>query len=110
MDNQVPNHARDRKLEEIYDITMENNELLRSILKREKISNFFKILYWGFIIATALGVYYKFDDIIGYIFGNFSKIIGTGAGVSGINPSVLDLQKSLPQIQGVLDLLKSIQN
>ncbi len=89
---------RDRRLEEIYDMTLENNDLLRSLLKREKIHNFFRILYWSFIIITALGFYYKFDDILNYVMGNTIKLIAPGSNLG-------DITKSLPEFNKLLELL-----
>ncbi len=46
------------KLDEMYEIVQENNELLSSLLRREKIAIFFKVVYWVIILGGIFGAYY----------------------------------------------------
>ena len=62
------------KLEEVYKMTLENNEILKGIRSRERIGNAFKILYWTIIISAFAGVYYYISPVISVVLKNKTKI------------------------------------
>jgi len=45
-------------LERTYKMAEENNSMLRSIKRTNRIGTIFRIIYWVVLIGAALGVYY----------------------------------------------------
>lgn len=62
------------KLEEVYKMSLENNEILKGMRKRERVANFFRIFYWTVIIGAFLGVYYYISPLISVVISNKTKI------------------------------------
>lgn len=53
-----------RKLDELLELTNENNKILRSMRRTQRWSSFFTFLYWAVILGSILGVYYHFQPTI----------------------------------------------
>ena len=68
----------------------ENNSMLRSIQRSMRISRFMSILYWVFIIGSAVGAYYLIQP---YIEGIVDAYIGTKQTVNQNINSVFDTFK-----------------
>ena len=64
----------------------QNNDILRSIQRSMRIARFMTMLYWIFIIGTAVGAYYIIQPYLEQLLGVYS-----GAG------SMLDSFKNLNQ-------------
>lgn len=63
----------------------ENNDILRSIQRSMRLSRFISILYWVFIIGSAVGAYYLIQPYIEQltsIYGGAKN--GLGGGVSNL--------------------------
>jgi hypothetical protein len=69
---QQPDLTNQEKLEEVYAMTMENNEILRSIRRQQNIGYFFKIFYWIVILASLGGAYYYVKPIVNAFTGSGS--------------------------------------
>ncbi len=65
------------KLEEVYHMTLENNEILRSIRRQQHISNAFRFLYWLIILGALGGAYYYIRPAVNAITDNKQKIDST---------------------------------
>ena len=84
-------------LEKELEIAQENNKILKKIQRGMRLGSFFSILYWLFILGTAVGAYYflqPFVESFGGILGFFSN------GIDGI--------QGLDKIPEVDALLKTI--
>ena len=46
------------KLEEIFEMTKENNDILRSLRRQQHVANAFRFLYWIVILVSLGGIYY----------------------------------------------------
>ena len=88
------------KLEEVYKMTLENNEILKGIRNRERIGNAFKILYWTIIIGSFVGVYYYISPMLNIVLKNKSKIEEGIKALPGLFPE-------LKTLNGVYDAAKS---
>ena len=44
-------------LQKTYDLSQENNKILHGLRRSDRLSSFFRIIYWVFIIVAALGAY-----------------------------------------------------
>lgn len=53
-----------QKLDEILELTRENNKILRSMRRAERWNSFFRYLYWIIVIGSIFGVYYYFQPTI----------------------------------------------
>ena len=98
------------KLDEMYEMIQENNEILRSLLRRERIANFMRILYWLFIIGTLLGVYYYAQPYMLKITENFSSLQNA---ITNVNNNLNTVGGQLPEtkaIRSFLDVIKSFFN
>ncbi len=61
------------KLDEMYHLTLENNEILRSIRRNERVANFFRFLYWVIILGALSGVYFYVNPLIQKVVDNKIK-------------------------------------
>ena len=53
------------------DLAEENNSMLRSIRRSMRLARFMSILYWVFIIGSAVGAYYLIQPYIDSITGAY---------------------------------------
>lgn len=65
-----------RKLDELLEITHENNEMLRSMRRVQRWSSFFKLSYWVVILGSIFGVYYYFQPTLQKYVKTFETSIG----------------------------------
>jgi len=45
-------------LEHISELAEENNKILRSMRRSQRVSSIIRFVYWAFIIGSAIGAYY----------------------------------------------------
>ncbi len=53
-----------QKINELLDLTRENNKILRAMRRTQKWSSFFTFLYWMLILGSIFGTYYYFQPTI----------------------------------------------
>jgi hypothetical protein len=82
--------SNQEKLEEVYEMTLENNQILRGMRKEQRIANAFRFLYWFIILGALGGAYYYVRPVIAAVTGDTSKIQET---VQQFN----NLRESLPE-------------
>ena len=56
-----------RLLEENLRLSQENNDILHSMRNSMRMARFMSILYWLFIIGSALGAYYFIEPYLGQL-------------------------------------------
>ena len=64
-------------LEETFALAKENNDMLHSLRRSMRLARFMSLLYWVFIIGSALGAYYflqPYIDQLKTIYGSTSNI------------------------------------
>ncbi len=69
----------EEKLEAIYQMTLENNEVLRSVRRQQYMSSFFSVIYWLVILGSIGSAYYfikPFIPVISSNVGKFEETIG----------------------------------
>lgn len=66
--------TNEEKLEEIYRMTLDNHEVLKSIQRQQTLSSVFRALYWIIIIGATVGSYYYFKPYFDMLLSNRSKI------------------------------------
>lgn len=52
------------KMEELLELTRENNKILRSMRKAQKVTTLFSFVYWIIILGSIFGAYYYFQPTI----------------------------------------------
>lgn len=87
-------------LKENIDLTKENNILIKKMVRNQKWTNIYRVVYWGIIIFTTVGAYYFIQPFLGNMFNAY--------GVSG-GGNVNDVIKELSNKQQMEDLLKAFQ-
>lgn len=65
-----------RKLEEILELSRENNEMLRSMRRTQRWKSFFTFVYWAVILGSIFGVYYYFQPTIQKYTETFKSSVG----------------------------------
>jgi hypothetical protein len=86
-----------QKIDEILDLTRENNKILRSMRRTQRWSSFFTYVYWLVILGSIFGVYYYFQPTI----QKYMHTLQTSAGI---------LQKLESAAGGVPTDIKVLQN
>lgn len=66
----------ERKLDELLEITHENNKILRSMRRSQRWSSLFTFVYWAVILGSIFGVYYYFQPTIQKYMKTFQTSIG----------------------------------
>ncbi|EFK95784.1 hypothetical protein LDC_2200 [sediment metagenome] len=90
-----------RKLDELLELTRENNKILTGMRSAQRWGSFFKLVYWMVILGSILGVYYYFQPTI----QKYANTLQTAAGVlQGYEQQVGNIST---QLQSVGNLLKT---
>lgn len=66
-----------QKLDELLELTRENNSILRSMRRTQRWSTLFTYVYWLVILGSIFGVYYYFQPTI----QKYVKTLQTSAGI-----------------------------
>lgn len=89
-------------LRESIEISKDNNEMLKKMVRAQKWTNIYRVVYWSIIIFSSVGAYY-------FIQPYFSSLINLySGGVSNIG-NITDISKNLniktdkQQFQELLD-------
>lgn len=91
-----------QKLEEVYHMTMENNEILRSMRRQQHIAHAFTIFYWVVILGALGGAYYYVRPVVNAFSENKGKI---DSALEQFN----DLRSQLPETKVLNQLLEGLK-
>lgn len=87
-----------QKLEELLELTRENNQILRSMRRTQRWSSFFTFVYWMIILGSIFGVYYYFQPTIQKYLRTMQtsvSILEKFEGQAGTIPTDLEAVKNL---------------
>lgn len=87
-----------RKLDELLEVSHENNEILRGMRRVQRWGSFFKLVYWAVILGSIFGVYYYFQPTI----QKYTKMIQTSVGI------IQNFEKSAGSIPTDLQAVKNL--
>lgn len=90
--------TNDRKLDELLELTRENNEILSSMRRSQRFGSFFTFVYWVAVLGAILGAYYYFQPTIQKYMKTFQTSIGIIQNfekTSGITPADIQTAKNL---------------
>lgn len=65
-----------RKIDELLEITHENNKILRGMRRTQRWSSFFTFAYWAIILGSIFGGYYYFQPTIQKYIKTFQTSMG----------------------------------
>ncbi len=88
----------DKKIEEMLELSRENNKLLKKVRRVQKRAQLTRMIYWLFIIAITAGSYF-------YIQPYIEK---TMALYNGTTSSITDLKNNLPDAHALDSFLNQI--
>ncbi|MFA6227197.1 MAG: hypothetical protein WC631_01815 [Candidatus Paceibacterota bacterium] len=61
-------------LQKTHDLSEENNKILRSIRRSNRLSSFFRVIYWIIIIVAAFGTYWFIQPYLNMVSNVYSGI------------------------------------
>lgn len=73
------------KIDEVLNLTRENNKILRGMRRSQRLSSLFQMVYWLIILGIAFGAYYYIQPMI--------------------EPFLQIIDKTMSDLQGVKDSL-----
>jgi hypothetical protein len=79
-------------LERTYKLVEENNDILRSMRRANRLSMFFRFGYWAIIIITSIGAYYAIQPYLTLL-------------MNSINGVTTDIHTATSAAQSLKDLL-----
>ncbi len=94
--------TNEQKLERIYELTLENHEILSGIRKRERLANSIRILYWLVVLGALGGAYYYVRPLV-------DTILEGQANVEETLNQFEQLRESLPQTKAIGHFLDSFK-
>ncbi len=68
------NLTNEEKLDAIYEMTLENHEVLRTIRRQQYFSTITRLLYWLIVLGLIGGTYYYVRPFIGLITNNAASL------------------------------------
>lgn len=87
-----------RKLDELLEVSHENNKILRGMRRAQRWSSFFTFVYWAVILGSIFGAYYYFQPTI----QKYTKIMQTSVGI------IQNFEKSAGSIPTDLQAVKNL--
>lgn len=89
-----------RKLDELLELTRENNKILTGMRRAQRWGSFFRFAYWVFILGSIFGVYYYFQPTIQKYTKAFQSSVG----------ALQDIQKQVGTIPTDVQAVKNLIN
>lgn len=90
------------KLEEVYHLVKENNNILRSLRRRENVATVFRIIYWLVILGALGGVYYFVNPFV-------SGVVNKKENAEKSLQQFDQLKKIIPEINSLQNAMSSLQ-
>jgi hypothetical protein len=94
--------TNEEKLDLVYEMTLENHDILQSIRRQQYVSNAFRLLYWIVILGAIGGAYYYIRPAVSYIQENGTKLQTT---INQLNT----LNSNLPEAKLINTLIEGLK-
>lgn len=91
------------KLEEIYKISLENNEILHRLQNRGRLTAILQVVYWLAIVGALGGVYYYIRPVI-------DSVAANGSRAEGMLRQLEELRSQLPETKAFQQFLNQIRS
>jgi len=73
----------DEKIDELLELTKENNTMLHKLYRAQVWSGIFRFMYWAVIIGTTVGLWYYFQPMIDQYVSTYQNLLGRVDSISG---------------------------
>lgn len=90
--------SESHKIDEMLELTKENNKLLRTMRRSQRMTSLFTYLYWALILGSVFGFYYYFQPTIQQykkVFQSSVNILQNFEGKAGSIPTDMQTVKNL---------------
>ncbi|MEK7538855.1 MAG: hypothetical protein AAB552_03365 [Patescibacteria group bacterium] len=90
--------SESHKIDEMLELTKENNKILRTMRRAQRMTSLFTFVYWALILGSIFGVYYYFQPTIQKYMKVFQSSVGilqSFEGKAGAIPSDVQTLKNL---------------
>ena len=94
--------SNEEKLDHIYQMTLENHEILKSIRRQQYFGNAMRVFYWMVILGAIGGMYYYVRPFVQILGENSAKIQET---IIQFN----ELKNQLPEAKLMNQLIEGLQ-
>ncbi len=91
-----------QKIDDLFELTKENNKILRKLRSSQKWASITRLLYWAVIIGISVGAYYYLQPYLQKIMNAYSQSMSTLDKVQNFGNSLPDVSN----INGILDQFK----
>jgi hypothetical protein len=92
-------------LRESIEISKENNAMLKKMVRAQKWTNIYRVVYWGIIIFSSLGAYYFIQPYLSSLINLYSGGVSDIGKISDISQN-LNIKTDKQQFQDLLDSFK----
>ena len=82
----------EREISDIRNLAEENNRILKSLQRKSRITFFFVIIKWAFIVAVLLGIYSFLRPIIDQLIATYSTLTESAAAITEIKANIPNLK------------------
>ncbi len=89
-----------KALEKIYELTEENNKLIKKLEKYQKINTTIKVIYWTIILLSVFGAYFAIQPFLGSLLGKENTTLDT----------ISNQTQNFPEISKIKNILNGIGN
>ncbi len=89
-------------LRESIEISKENNEMLKKMVRAQKWTNIYRVVYWSIIIFSSVGAYYFIQPYLSSMVNLYTNGVSD---ISNISNS-LNIKTDKQQFQDLLDAFK----
>lgn len=89
------------KLEAIYKMTIENNDILRTIRRQQYFANALRVIYWLVVIGALGGTYFLVKPFISAF---------AGGNTGNIESAYSQLRNQLPETKVIEQIINGIKN
>jgi hypothetical protein len=73
----------DEKLDELLELTRENNKILHKMHRGQVWASVFRFIYWAAIIGTTIGAWYYFQPTIDRYMSTYQDLMGRVDSITG---------------------------
>ena len=91
-----------QKIDELFELTKENNKILRKMRSSQKWASITRLFYWLVIIGISIGAYYYVEPYLKQVLSLYSQSKATLDKVQNLGNSLPDVSN----INGILDQFK----
>lgn len=86
-------------LEKLYELTQENNVMLKKLEKYQKINTTLKVVYWVIILLSVFGAYFALQPFLASLLGG-----------SGTFDNISNQTQNIPEVSKLKNIINGLGN